>query len=459
MRELAISDQELSELAALAARLAADYWAGVEARPAYPFTSGADTARLFSRAWADEGMGRAVFDDFRAIADHSRPSGGKFFGYVFGSGEPVGALADLLASALNPNVGAWRSAPAGTAIEHTVVGWLAEAVGCAGFGGTLCGGGSAANLMALAMAREAKLPANEDGARPGLVYASEQVHMSIPKAVALLGLGRKNLRLLPVDGELRMRTDALEEAIARDRAAGETPIAIVATAGAVATGAIDPMEQITDVARRQDLWMHVDGAYGGLAAIAAPEKFAGLSLADSLSLDAHKWLYQPVDCGCLLHRHPGIARQAFSQTGDYVQVFNADPAEAFAFFDESIELSRRFRALKLWLSLQYHGRRAFREAVGTDLRHAAMLAEMVAAQPELEILAPVPLSAVCFHHRTKDNAAILGLVNARRRVYLSNATIDGRFALRACFVNHRTTADDVRAIVSEVLAAAGELEG
>jgi glutamate/tyrosine decarboxylase-like PLP-dependent enzyme len=205
--------------------------------------------------------------------------------------------------------------------------------------------------------------------------------------------------------------------------------------------------------------MHVDGAYGGLAALAAPEKFAGLSSADSLSLDAHKWLYQPVDCGCLLHRHPGIARQAFSQTGDYVQVLNADPAEAFAFFDESIELSRRFRALKLWLSLQYHGRRAFREAIGTDLAHAAMLAEMVAAQPELEVLAPVPLSAVCFRHKTGDNAAILRRVNARRRVYLSNATIDGRFALRACFVNHRTTDDDVRAIVSEVLAAAGELEG
>jgi aromatic-L-amino-acid decarboxylase len=459
MRELAISDRELSELAAIAARLAADYWAGVEARPAYPVTSGAETARLFARGWGEDGLGRAVFDDFSAIAAHSRPSGGKFFGYVFGSGEPVGALGDLLASALNPNVGAWRSGPSATAIEHTVIGWLAEAVGCAGFGGTLCGGGSAANLMALAMAREAKLPANEDGARPGIVYASAEAHMSIPKAVAMLGLGRRNLRLIPTDGDFRMRADVLDAAIAEDRAAGGAPIAIVATAGTVATGAIDPLEKIADIARREDLWMHVDGAYGGLAALAAPERFAGLSSADSLSLDAHKWLYQPVDCGCLLHRHRAIARQTFSQAGDYVRVLNQDPAEAFAFFDESIELSRRFRALKLWLSLQYHGRKAFRQAIATDLRHAAMLAELIAAEPDLELLAPVPLSAVCFRHKTGDNEAILRRVNARRRIYLSNATIDGRFALRACFVNHRTTEDDVRAIVSEALAAAGELDG
>lgn len=454
MRELAISDRELSDLAAIAMRLATDYWAGVDARPAYPETSGAATTKLFSRAWAEEGIGRAVFDDFSAIADHSRPSGGKFFGYVFGSGEPVGALGDLLASALNPNATAWRSGPSATAIEHAVVGWLAEAVGCAGFSGTLSGGGSAANLMALAMAREAKLPANEDGARPGIVYASTEVHMSIPKAVALLGLGRRNLRLIAVDGEFRMRADLLAKTIAEDREAGGTPIAVVATAGTVATGAIDPLAEIAAIARRESLWMHVDGAYGGLAALAAPEKFEGLSSADSLSLDAHKWLYQPVDCGCLLHRHRGIARQTFSQGGDYVRVFNQDPAETYAAFDESIELSRRFRALKLWLSLQYHGRRAFRDAIATDLRHARMLADLVASEPDLELLAPVPLSAVCFRHRTKDNEAILKRVNARGRVYISNATIDGRFALRACFVNHRTTEDDVRAIVSEVIAAA-----
>jgi aromatic-L-amino-acid/L-tryptophan decarboxylase len=457
MRELEISNQELSSLAEEALGLAKSYWARVEERSAYPATSGEQTTRLFSRPWTEEGRGREVLDDFKTIVEHSRPSGGKFFGYVFGSGEPVGALGELLAAVLNQNVTAWRSGPAATSIEHAVVGWLADAVGCAGFAGSLCGGGSAANLMALAMAREAKLPANETGARPCVVYASEQVHMSIPKAVALLGIGRKNLRLIPVDQAFRMRTDALESGIADDRKSGSIPIAIVATVGTVATGAIDSLHEITDIARREALWLHVDGAYGGLAALAVPEKFQRLSSADSLSLDAHKWLYQPVDCGCLLYRDPDFAREAFSHSGDYVRALSQDPKEAFAFFEESIELSRRFRALKLWMSLQYHGRRAFREAIARDLHHAQVLAETIASHPELELLAPVSLSAVCFRHRAKGNEAILRRVIARGRVYLSNATIDDQFALRACFVNHRTKTDDVRAIVSEFIAAADEL--
>ena len=190
MQSLKISSEELSRLTEQAIALALSYWTSVEDLPAYPTTSGEQTAKLFSRSWAEEGLGGKVLDDFKIIAEHARPSGGKFFGYVLGSGEPVGALGDLLAAVLNQNVTAWRSAPAAVTIEQSVVGWLAEAVGCSAFRGTLCGGGSAANLMGLAMAREAKLPANEAGARPCTVYASEQVHMSIPKAIAMLGIGR-----------------------------------------------------------------------------------------------------------------------------------------------------------------------------------------------------------------------------------------------------------------------------
>lgn len=460
MRELEIPDAELADLADEAVALAKAYWSSLGERPAYPSTSGSRTAELFARPWPEAGRGGEVLQDFAAIADHSRPSGGGFFGYVFGSGEPVGALGDLLASVLNQNVTSWRSAPAAVTIERSVVGWLAEAVGCAGFAGTLCGGGSAANTMALAMAREARLPANEHGVRAGgVVYASEQVHMSIPKAAALLGIGRRNLRIIPVDDEFRMRTDALREAIAADRDGGLTPFAVVANAGTVVSGAIDPLDEIAAVASDQDLWFHVDGAFGALAALALPERLSGLALADSLSLDAHKWLYQPLDCGCLLHRHPEAARRAFSHTDDYIRIMNEEPVEAFAFFDETVELSRRFRALKLWFSLQYHGRAAYREAIARDLRHAQLLAEAVRGHPDLELLAPVPLSAVCFRHRGKNNEAILKRVIARGRVYLSNATVRGRFALRACFVNHRATEDDVRAIMSEVLAAADEVNG
>jgi glutamate/tyrosine decarboxylase-like PLP-dependent enzyme len=284
--------------------------------------------------------------------------------------------------------------------------------------------------------------------------------MSMPKAMAMLGIGRANLRTIAVDDDFRMRVDALEAAVAADRGAGRQAIAVVATAGTVNTGAIDPLDEVARVAHDNDLWLHVDGAYGVPAALAAPERFAGLALADSISLDAHKWLYQPLDCSVLLYRDDTIARTTFAYTGDYARSLTADPVEGFAFFEESIELSRRFRALKLWLSLRYHGLGAFRAAIGRDLEHARLLARLVEAEPALELLAPVELSAVCFRVIDGDpssmdarNAEILQRVQRDGRVYLSNASIGGAFALRACFVNHRTTDDDVAAIVAAVLAA------
>jgi glutamate/tyrosine decarboxylase-like PLP-dependent enzyme len=270
---------------------------------------------------------------------------------------------------------------------------------------------------------------------------------------------------VPVDGSFRMDVAALERAVGEDLEAGRRPIAVVASAGTVSTGAVDPLGPIAELARRHGLWMHVDGAYGALAALAVPEVFAGMERADSVSLDAHKWLYQPLDCGCLLYRDAGAARTAFSHTGDYTRSLLEDPVERFAFFEESPELSRRFRALKPWLSLRYHGVRAYRESIRTDLALAQHLAAAVDARPELERLAPVPLSAVCFRHlggggRTdadldRLNQELLLRVVRRGRVFLSNATVRGRFALRACLVNHRTTESDVDAIVTEVLAAVG----
>jgi glutamate/tyrosine decarboxylase-like PLP-dependent enzyme len=458
MTRLELSGDELSAAMEKAFALAKDFWASLPERGSYHGATGAETTRLFARDWAEAGLGASVLDDFTQIAERSRPPGGKFFGYVLGSNEQIGALAEFLAAALQQNVTAWRSGPAAVTVERTVVGWLADAVGCAGFSGSLCGGGSAANLMGLAMAREAKAPANEAGVSGDcIVYASDQVHMSIPKAVALLGIGRRNLRIVRSDAECRMSTDELAAAIAADRAAGKTPFAIVASAGTVTTGAIDPLREIAQIARANDLWLHVDGAYGGLAALARRDLFEGLALADSLSLDAHKWLYQPLDCGCLLYRDAAAARTAFSHSGDYVKVTNTDPVEAFAFFDETIELSRRFRALKLWMSLQYHGRAAFREAIALDLQHARLLEQMIRDEADLELMGTGPLSAVCFRHRSADNEALLKRVIERGRVYISNATINGVPVLRACFVNNRTREDDVRAIVTEVLEAARAL--
>lgn len=456
---LDVTPEQFLEVAEETARLAAGYLRGLDERSIQPVAgAGALLAALGGPA-PEQGAGRQVLELLREVVAGARAQNGRFLGYVLGSGEPVAATADLLASVLNQNLTAWRSSPSGVTMERTVVRWLAEAIGCAGFGGSLTGGGSPANLMGLAMAREARLPANEHGARGGVVYASTQVHMSTPKAVALLGLGRENLRLLPVDDALRLRVDLLEEAVARDRAAGLTPLAVVASAGTVATGAVDPIAAIADVAARHGLWLHVDGAYGALAAMVAPALLGPLARADSISLDPHKWLYQPVDCGCLLFKDPAAARRAFSHSGDYARPLTEDPVEGFAFFDESLELSRRFRALRLWTSIRYHGLEAFRAAMRRDLAHARALAARVASQPSLELLAPGELSAVCFRHRFAEdadarNAALLGLVNGRGRVYLSNATVRGAFALRACFVNHRTTDADVEAVVAEVLEAA-----
>jgi len=459
MNPLDLSEADFRALATRMSSLAGDYYARLPDARAYPRVSGARTRAAFEEPAPQLGLHGAALDALTEVLDLSRAPTGRFFGYVLGSGEPVAAMADFLASVLNQNVTAWRSAPAAVTIERQVIRWIAEALGCDGMTGSFCGGGSSANLMALAMAREACLPANEDGARAGVVYTSREAHMSMSKAVALLGLGRRNLRLIAADEQFRMDVGALERSIAEDRAAGRTPLAVVASAGTVSTGAIDPLEAIGELCRAQGIWLHVDGAYGVPAALVAAEKFRGLGAADSLSLDLHKWLYQPVDCGMLLFKDPARARAAFAYTGEYARVLETEPDEGFAFFEESTELSRRFRALKVWLSLRYHGLDAFRAAIRSDLEHARQLADLIANTPGLELVAPVELSAVCFRYRGSDeiNSAILRHVIENGRVYLSNASIHGRFALRACFVNHRTRPADVALIVSEVLAAAARL--
>ena len=464
MNPLELPQSKYNEVFERITRLSLEYLASISDRPSFPNVSAHQLAGAFASELPEHGVGDEIFTELATVIDGCRPNSPRFFGYVFGSGEPVAAAADLLASVLNQNTTAWRSSPTAVTLERLVIGWLAEAIGCKGFTGTLTGGGSPANLMALAMAREARLPANEHGAKPGTVYASEQVHMSIPKAVALLGIGNDHLRLIPCDSEFRIRLDLLRDAIAGDVRNGLTPIAIVGSAGTVTTGSIDPLADLATIAREFGAWLHIDGAYGALAALARPDDFAGLDATNSLSLDPHKWLYQPVDCGCLLYRDADAARRAFCHTGDYAKSLMEDPIESFAFFEESMELSRRFRALKLWLSLRYHGLENFRAAIADDLQNAQFLSQLISQRREFELLGPVPLSAVCFRFVANRpavdlnalNRAILQRIVRRGRVFLSNASINGNFALRACFVNHRTRREDVAAIVDEVLAVGAE---
>lgn len=473
MNSLDLSPEQFRSLAKKVTTTCAEYLAKRDQFAVFPSTSGSETERLMGQeALPERGQGERAFDALGDLLTHCRAQNGRFFGYVQGSADPVAALGDLIASVLNQNMTAWRSSPAGVTVERTVVHWLAEAIGCGNFTGTLTGGGSAANLMGLTMAREARMPANDAGigqAASGIVYASEQVHMSVPKAVAMLGIGRDNIRYIPCDESYRMITTELDRAMLHDRQKGRTPIAVVASAGTVNTGSIDPLRDIAAIARAHNAWLHVDGAYGALAAVAVPEKLDGLVDADSLSLDPHKWFYQPLDCGCLLYRDAAVARRTFTYTGSYAKQLSSDPIESFAFFEESMELSRRFRALKLWLSLRYHGLEAFREAIRNNLNQAQRLAAGIRNTRELELLAPVELSAVCFRYRfgphaseeTRNafNLALLKRVNRRGRIYLSNAELNGKFCLRACIVNHLTKDGDVDEIIPELMDAAFEVRG
>jgi aromatic-L-amino-acid decarboxylase len=382
-----------------------------------------------------------------------------FFGYVQSPPAPVGAAADLLASAADQNLTSWRSGPAAVAVEHQTLRWLGEFVGFdEAATGILVSGGSAANLTALLVALRAKT-GEDDDRRAMRVYASAETHFSVAKAARALGVG---LERVAVDRDRRLDPAALRAAIASDRTAGLRPICVVANAGTTSTGAVDPLDAVAAVAADAGVWLHVDGAYGAPAAAdpASRPLFAGLHRADSLCIDAHKWLYAPVDCSALLlHDGAATARAFGAGADDYVRVLATQPMETFAFWDHGLELSRRFRALKLWATLRFHGARRLAAAIGEDIRLAAYLAELVAAAEDFELLAGPGLSICCFRHAPSHvevsaldahNERILQALQRDGRVYLSNASVDGRFALRACITNFRTTRADVERVLTVV---------
>jgi glutamate/tyrosine decarboxylase-like PLP-dependent enzyme len=371
-------------------------------------------------------------------------------------------MGDLLASAINQNVTSWRSAPAATTIEHLVIEWLKTIVGFDPQGeGVLLSGGSFANFAGLATALRAStdMDLNQRGvaALPGRprIYTSEMTHMSMPKAASMLGIGKDAIVRIPVDATLRMNADALRQQIQSDRIAGFHPVCAVATAGEVNTGAIDRLDQIADVCADARVWLHVDGSYGALAAQSphVAGAMAALGRADSLSLDPHKWLYAPLDVGCLLVRNAAALRRAFSEGAGYIDVVADRDMSDFAYWDHSPELSRRFRALKIWLVLKIHGLRAIQAAIDSNIAVAQHLAAAIDASDDFERLAPAPLSIVCFRYRNGDDAfnkALMVEVQRDGESYVSNATIGGRFALRACIVNFRTRPADAERLLESI---------
>lgn len=470
------SPDEIRAMGTAAVEWMAGFTREVRQRPVYPDTSSAELKARLGEPLPEEGRPFAelltVFDEVlaRETRQNAHP---RSLGYVTAPGTAVAAVADLLASALNANVVAWRSAPAPVELEHLTIAWLKEALGLApSAGGLFMSGGSMANLTALAAARHRHTGelVEREGMRslprPLTLYVSTEGHHSIDKAVALLGLGTANLRRVPVDRRYRLDVAALERQILADRAAGFDPFSVVANAGTVVTGAVDPLPEILTVARRHGLSVHVDGAYGGVARMApsvAP-LFAGLEEADSVTLDPHKWLYLPADCGCLLYRDPGAARGAFTLGADYTRVMAENADEAFAFWDYGPDLSRRFRALKVWMALAYVGARAYREAIESNLDCARYLARLVEESGDFELLAPVELSIVCFRslppgsegepERNAFNERLLLALQREGSSYVSNASLLGRFALRACITNFRTTRRDMEILLEDLRRAA-----
>ena len=385
----------------------------------------------------------------------------RMFGYVQSPGTPLAAFADLLASTLNANLTVWRSAPAPVELERLTIDWIRQILGFnAEAGGLFVSGGSMANLAAIAAARQAK----DDSSGRLRIYASSETHFSIAKAAALLGIGRENVRLVDVDECFKIRVDDLVAKITADQEAGYLPFCVVANAGTVNTGAVDPLAEIREIADRFQLWMHVDGSYGAFAVLAksARKFFAGLERADSIALDPHKWLYLPVDVGCVIYRAPEIARAAFAHEAEYTRIIGQEADEAFAFWDYGPELSRRFRALKVWMLLKGVGLDSLGEAIESNLACARYLESMVRASDDFEMLAPVELSIFCFRHVPAQlrngspeaidafNERLLIALQRDGSSYLSNATLAGRFALRGCVLNYRTTLRDMEILLDDL---------
>lgn len=398
----------------------------------------------------------------------------RFWGWVMGTGTPLGVLADMLAAGLNPNMGGGEHAH--VYVEAQVLDWCKEMLGFpVDASGLLVSGGSMANLIGLAVARNrmAKTDLRKHGLggshRRMTVYASSEVHSSVQKAVELLGLGSDSLRLIPVKAEFQMDIQVLEKTIARDQTAGHEPFCIVGCAGTVNTGAFDDLDRLADICQGTDLWFHVDGAFGALAALSPDLEplTAGMERADSLAFDLHKWMYMPFEVGCVLVRNEESHRRSFSLTPDYLTHSARGFAAGGSWFSEyGVQLTRGYRALKVWMSLKEHGLTRYGRLIQQNVDQARYLAGQVEETPELELLAPVPLNVVCFRYAAADlddsvlndlNNEILLRLHEGGTAVPSSTMIDGNFAIRAAITNHRSRREDFDLLVREVLRLSREV--
>jgi aromatic-L-amino-acid/L-tryptophan decarboxylase len=426
---------------------------------------GAITAALPAAAPEDPEPFDAMMADFERVLvpglTHWNHPG--FMAYFAITGSPPGVLADFLSAALNQQAMLWRTSPAATELEAVTLGWLRRLIGLPdSFEGVIYDTASIATLHALVAAREAAVVgvrekglAGRAGVAPLRVYGSDQTHSSIDKAVIAIGLGHESLRKIPSDDQYRMDAGALEQAIGEDRAAGMLPIAVVATVGTTSTTSIDPVPAIAGICERERLWLHVDAAYGGVAAMLPSHAhvLAGVERADSVVVNPHKWLFTPFDLSAFYCRRMDVVRAAFSLTPEYLRTPDAQGVRNL--MDTGVQLGRRFRSLKLWMVLRAYGARALRARLAEHIRLAQEFASWIDAHPDFERLAPVPFSVVCFRWKPSGlslsepdldvaNEKLMELVNRSGEVFLSHTRLRNRLALRVAIGHLRTDDTHVR---------------
>jgi aromatic-L-amino-acid/L-tryptophan decarboxylase len=421
---------------------------------AQPPVRSASPAEMQARLGRLEACGAPFDDALRILFDDvlpftSRSAHPRFFAYVPFAGTWPGALGDFVASACNVYAGSWQESAGPTQLELRILDWFKEWIGYPeGAGGSLVNGGSAANLTALACAREALVGSMRDDL---VVYASDQAHYSVGRAARTLGFRPDQLRVLPVRADLRLDPAILAAAIAADEASGRLPLLVIANGGATSTGAVDPLDELAAVCRERGVWLHVDAAYGGFASLTDRGRavLKGIALADSVTLDPHKWLYQPYECGCLLVRDGRALRRAFEMHSDYLRDAEVEGGEV-NFSDLGIQLTRSTRAFKLWLSLRTFGVDAFRAAIDQTLDLADLARRRIEASTSLELAAPPSLGIVCFFRHGADDKQTDGLAAALEQSglgFISTTRVHGRTALRLCILNHTTRAEDVEHVL------------
>ena len=457
---LELSPEEMRELGYRVVDLLVDRIAGLPEAPAWRGASRAQMEERLREPPPATGedletlLARLERDVLPFAGHHDHP---RFFAYVPSSPTWPGILGDFVASGVNTFAGTWLQSAGASTLELVVIDWFRQWIGYPGqASGILLTGGSHANLTALACARETKPGGRLETAT---VYLSNQGHSSVARALRVLGFSAQQIRSLPVDERYRLRTDALEAAVETDVRAGRQPFLVVANAGATSTGAVDPLDDVARVAAERDLWLHVDAAYGGFTVLTERGRrwLAGIEAADSITLDPHKWLYQPYEVGCLLVREGTRLASAFHILPDYLQDTAVGGVEV-NFADRGLQLTRASRALKVWLSLKYFGVDAFREAIDQTLDLALLAEERIRASTELELLSPATLGIVCFRRRPAgiDEEGTLERLNADldRRLaqsgegMISSTRVDGRYALRLCVLSHRSRAVDVERVLA-----------